>query len=54
LKAARRAGFEHVRVEIDPEGKIVAIVVGDKPKEVTSENSVDRWIAKHARQTQGN
>jgi hypothetical protein len=55
LKAARRAGFERVCVEIDREGKI-RIITGDgvdKP-EVASENSLDQWIAKHARAPEGN
>jgi hypothetical protein len=55
LKAARRAGFVRVRVEIDREGKIT-IVAGDgvDKSEVVSENSLDKWIAKHARPPEGN
>jgi hypothetical protein len=55
LKAARRAGFERVRVEIDQDGKI-AIVAGDgvDKTEIAIEDPLDQWIAKHARQTQGN
>jgi hypothetical protein len=50
IKAVRAAGEEVARVEIDRDGKIT-IVTGDgldKP-EVASENSLDQWIAKHAR-----
>jgi hypothetical protein len=55
LRAARAAGFEHVRVEIDKDGKI-AIVAGngvDRPDEVAGENSFDQWMQHHARDTQG-
>jgi hypothetical protein len=50
LKAARKAGFERVCVEIDREGKI-KLILGDSVDklEVASENALDQWIAKHAR-----
>jgi hypothetical protein len=54
LKAARRAGFERVRVEIDQDGKIAIVTGGGADKtDVAGENSLDQWIAKHARQAQG-
>jgi hypothetical protein len=51
LKAARAAGFEHVRVEIDKSGNIV-VQVG-KPDGVVSENPLDQWMKEHARESQG-
>jgi hypothetical protein len=57
LKAARRAGFERVRVEIDQDGKVVAIVAGervDKPEVASNNlNPLDQWMQKHAHETQG-
>jgi hypothetical protein len=55
LRAARRAGFEHVRVEIDRDGKI-AIVAGatvDKPEVASNLNPLDEWMQQHAGDTQG-
>jgi hypothetical protein len=55
LKAARAAGFEQVRVEVDTDGKI-AIVAGngaDRPDAVAGENPLDQWMQQHARDTQG-
>jgi hypothetical protein len=56
LKAARRAGFERVRVEIDRDGKIAIITGGSVDRlEVAGDNlnPLDQWIAKHAREAQG-
>ena len=51
FRAARAAGFEHVRVEIDKSGSIV-VEVG-KLDGVVSENPLDQWMKEHARETQG-
>jgi hypothetical protein len=48
IKAARKAGVEPTRVEID-NGKI--IVIAEKPEAASEINALDVWIAKHARQT---
>jgi hypothetical protein len=57
LKAAKSAGYQSVRLEMDADGRIAAIVAGDgvgKSNEVASENPFDQWVQKHARETQGN
>jgi hypothetical protein len=43
LKAARRAGFVHVRVEIDREGKIAIIA----SSEGVGETEANEWDAVH-------
>ena len=54
MKAAKKAGYELARIEIDADDKIV--IVPGKPAEPIAESSteLDNWIAKqNARQTQG-
>lgn len=43
LKAARAAGFEHVRVEVDTDGRIILIVgrVGEEPTETHASEAPD-------------
>jgi hypothetical protein len=53
IRAARAAGVEVSRAEVDAAGKI-SIVVG-KPEAIGSaaQNPLDDWIVAHARKSQG-
>jgi hypothetical protein len=50
VKAARAAGLDIARVEIDhtgPQSKIT-IVVGKEPESTGADDDVEKWLAKHA------
>jgi hypothetical protein len=52
LKAVAAAGLVVARVEITPEGGIVFTTV--RPGEdAPAQNDLDKWLAKHARATEG-
>jgi hypothetical protein len=51
LKGAIAAGVEVAAVEIDPTGKIVIMTGVKRP--TAPENALDKWMAKHADQTEG-
>ena len=46
IKAARAAGLEVARVEIDKDGKIV--IIAGKPTDALERNELDKWLAEHA------
>jgi hypothetical protein len=45
LRAARAAGVDITRIEIDPSGKIVIITEAEKEREIST--PLDTWMAKH-------
>jgi hypothetical protein len=51
LKGAIAAGVEVAAIEIDPTGKIVIMTGVKRP--TAPENALDKWMAKHADQTEG-
>jgi hypothetical protein len=56
IKAARAAGLEIARIEMDPAGpqSKISIVVGKPADPVAAPGSeLDEWIAKHADSTKG-
>ena len=54
IKAARAAGVEIGRVEVDADGKIV-LVIGNSQQggPVRTGSALDEWIAKDARKNEG-
>jgi hypothetical protein len=51
VKGAIAAGVEVREVLVDTDGKIR--VIAGKPVEAIEFNALDRWMATHARETQG-
>ena len=48
-KQASKAGIEVARYEIEPDGKITLVTGKAEPAKT---NDLDKWIAKHADETQ--
>jgi hypothetical protein len=48
LRAAKAAGIDIARIEIDPDGRIVIIAAGG-PATANAGNALDTWLAKNAR-----
>jgi hypothetical protein len=52
LKAARAAGLEVARIEMDTDGRPV-LVIGKPESRVTGGSELDQWRAKHAGDAEG-
>jgi hypothetical protein len=50
IRAARDAGCEHAKVEVDPSTGKITIIVDGKPGENVTDNEVENWVSKHANQ----
>jgi hypothetical protein len=49
LRAAKAAGINIARIEIDPGGRIVIIAATGGPDTANVDNALDTWLAKSAR-----